>query len=81
MARESKFDHPIDKEIYELHRRFIMVMEDHRLGTISIETKEKYVLILRNLTEKLSLPSKPLGEIVGEMMAEAAPLLFQAMQR
>jgi hypothetical protein len=26
------------------------------------------------------VPGKPLSEIVGEMMSEAAPLLFQAMQ-
>jgi len=27
------------------------------------------------------MPSKPLSEIVGEIMTEAGPLLFQAMQR
>ena len=28
-----------------------------------------------------AIPSKPLSEIVGEVMSEAAPLLFQAIQR
>jgi hypothetical protein len=27
------------------------------------------------------MPSKPLNEILGEMMAEAGPMIFQAMQR
>jgi hypothetical protein len=30
---------------------------------------------------KLAMPSKPLNEILGEMMAEAGPMIFQAMQR
>ena len=28
-----------------------------------------------------AMPSKPLNEILGEMMAEAGPMIFQAMQR
>jgi len=80
MARGHKFSEPIDQQIYEAHRRYVEVMEDIRLGTISIETKEKYLRIISGVTEKLALPSKPLSEIIGEMMAEAAPFLFQTMQ-
>jgi len=80
MARGHKFSEPIDQQIYEAHRRYLEVMEDIRLGTISIETKEKYLRIISGVTEKLALPSKPLSEIIGEMMAEAAPFLFQTMQ-
>ncbi|HZO80933.1 MAG TPA: hypothetical protein VFB33_04495 [Candidatus Binataceae bacterium] len=72
---------PIDREIYEVHRRFIEVMEGERLGAISAETKQHYLRIMRSLAEKLAIPTKPLSEIVGEIMSEAAPLLFQAMQR
>ena len=36
---------------------------------------------MQTLAEKLAVPSKPLAEIVGEVMSEAAPLLFAAMQR
>jgi hypothetical protein len=81
MARANKFTEPIDREIFEIHRRYLEVMEDQRLGTISVETKEHYLRVLRSLTEKLALPSKPLSEILGEIMTEAAPILFQAMQR
>jgi hypothetical protein len=81
MARARKFSHPLDVEIVEVHRRYIRVMEEVRLESISPETKEHYLRVLRSVTEKLETQSKPLSEVVGEIMAEAAPLLFQAMQR
>ncbi|HUA32296.1 MAG TPA: hypothetical protein VMA09_01725 [Candidatus Binataceae bacterium] len=81
MARQKKFTDPVDIEIVEVHRRFIEVMEEVRLETIQPEFKERYLLIMRSLTEKLALPSKPLHEVVGELMAEAGPILFQVMQR
>ena len=80
MARAPKFSNPRDKEIFEAHRRYIETMEA-RLGTISAEAKGHYLNVLVSLTQKLAIPGKPLSEIVGEMMSEAAPLLFQAMQR
>jgi len=84
MARAPKsanpFTNPIDREIYDAHRRYIAVMEA-RLTTISDESKGHYVRILASLADKLAVPGKPLSEIVGEMMSEAAPLLFQTMQR
>jgi hypothetical protein len=52
-----------------------------RLETISDETKQRYLAVITSLTDKLAMPSKPLSEIVGEIMTEAGPLLFQAMQR
>jgi len=56
-------------------------MEGERLDTISDETKVRYLAVLKSLTDKLATPGKPLSEIVGEMMSETAPLLFQAMQQ
>lgn len=81
MARSNKFSNPMDKEIYEVHRHYIQVMENERLVTISDETKTHYLRVLKSLTDKLAVPGKPLSEVVGEMMSEAAPLLFQTMQR
>jgi hypothetical protein len=81
MARSNKFSNPMDKEIYEVHRRYIQVMENERLATISDETKTHYLRVLKSLTDKLAIPGKPLSEVIGEMMSEAAPLLFQTMQR
>ena len=77
----NPFTDPVDREIYETHRRFVDVMEADRLATISAGTKEQYLRIMQSLAEKLAVPSKPLSEIVGEVMSEAAPLLFAAMQR
>jgi hypothetical protein len=79
MARAPKFSDPRDREIFEANRKYIETMEA-RLGTISDEAKAQYLRVLMSLTEKLAVPGKPLSEIVGEMMSEAAPLLFQAMQ-
>jgi len=81
MARSNKFSNPLDEEIYEVHRRYIQVMENERLAAISDETKTHYLRVLKSLTDKLAIPGKPLSEVIGEMMSEAAPLLFQTMQR
>jgi hypothetical protein len=42
--------------------------------------KQRYLAVMKALTEKLAMPSKPLHEILGEMMTEVGPLIFQAMQ-
>ena len=81
MARTKKFTDPTDIAICEVHRRYVEVMETVRLETISAETKQRYLAVITSLTDKLAMPSKLLSEIVGEIMTEAGPLLFQAMQR
>jgi hypothetical protein len=81
MARQKKFSDPVDIEIVEVHRRFIEVMEEIRIETIDPEMKQRYLAIMKSLTEKLAIPSKPLHEVVGELMAEAGPILFQVMSR
>ncbi|MGH7907728.1 MAG: hypothetical protein ACREP6_13985 [Candidatus Binataceae bacterium] len=80
MARPSKFSHPTDQAIYEVHRRYIALMEGDRLSEISEETKGRYLMVLQSLTEKLAIPGKPLSEVIREIMSEAAPILFQVMQ-
>jgi hypothetical protein len=81
MARSKKFTDPTDVAICEVHRRYVEVMETVRLETISPETKQRYLAVISSLTEKLAMPSKPLSEIVGEIMTEVGPFLFQTMQR
>jgi len=80
MAQASKLSNPKDREICDLHRRYVAAMED-RLPAISDETKGQYSMVLKTLTEKLEIPGKPLSEIISEAMGDAAPLLFRAMQR
>jgi hypothetical protein len=77
----KKFTDPTDQAIVDVHRRFIEVMETVRLESISADTKQRYLAVMTSLTEKLAVPAKPLSEIVSEIMTEAAPILFQAMQR
>ncbi|MDB5108707.1 MAG: hypothetical protein JWM69_1648 [Candidatus Binatus sp.] len=77
----KKFTDPVDLQILEVHRRFVEAMENVRLETISTEMKEGYLAVMKSLTDKLAMPSKPLNEILGEIMAEAGPFIFQAMQR
>jgi len=81
VARKKKFTDPVDIEIVEIHGRFVEVMETVRLETISPEMKQRYLTVMKSLTEKLAMPSKPLHEILGEIMTEAGPMIFQAMQR
>ncbi len=80
MARQHKFSDPRDKQIYDAHRRFLMVMEEQRLVTMNEQTKNSYLAVLTSVTDKLEAPGKPLSEVVRELMAEAAPFLFQTMQ-
>ena len=80
MTPSDQLANPRNRAIIELHRRYIEVMEA-RLDSISDDSKDHYQRILSTLTDKLAVPTKPLAEIVGEIMSEAAPLLFQVMQR
>lgn len=79
MARERKPIDPQARAIFEIHRRFIEVMEQ-RLTMVEDQTRVNYVTVMTSLTEKLAVPGKPLSEIVREIMAEAGPILFQVMQ-
>lgn len=80
MARERKPADPQARAIFELHRRFVEVMEQ-RLTMVEEQTRLNYVTVMTSLTDKLAVPGKPLSEIVRELMAEAGPILFQVMQR
>jgi hypothetical protein len=81
MPRAKKFTNRTDLAIVDTHRRFTAAMENIRLEQMSPEMKQRYLTVMKSLTEKLELPSKPLPEILGEVMSEAGPLIFQAMQR
>ncbi|HEY2105152.1 MAG TPA: hypothetical protein VGH29_05180 [Candidatus Binataceae bacterium] len=80
MARERKPTDPQARAIFEIHRRYIAVMEQ-RLSLVEEQTRTNYVAVMTSLTEKLAIPGKPLSEIVREIMAEAGPVLFQIMQQ
>ncbi len=79
MPRERKPADPQAQAIFEIHRRFVTLMEA-RLTIVEEQTRANYVTVMKSLTEKLAVPGKPLSEIAREMMAEAGPMLFQVMQ-
>jgi hypothetical protein len=79
MARERKPIDPHARAIFEIHRRYIEVMEQ-RMTMVEEQTRINYIAVMTSLTEKLAVPGKPLSEIVREIMAEAGPILFQVMQ-
>jgi hypothetical protein len=53
------------------HERLIAAMEN-RVPNLPLETKERYFAVLSVLVSKLELPEKNLGEVLREMMVEAA---------
>lgn len=77
----SKLIHPTDRAIHQAHRRYVQLMESERLGSISHEDKTDYLTALTSLIEKLAIPTKPLEEIMSEMAAEVAPVVWRMMQR
>ena len=76
---ERALQKDLDRQIVATHRRFVKAM-DGRLGSMSVDTKERYFAVLSTLVEKLETGGKPMREIMQEMMAEAATLILQEMQ-
>ena len=70
----------LDGDIALTHERFITAMEG-RLPHMELETKERYFVVLNSLVGKLEMPEKKLGEILQEMMTEAATIIMQEMNR
>jgi len=68
-------DKDFDRQIAATHRRLVKAM-DARVGTMSVESKERYFAVLSTLVSKLEAPEKPLREIAQEMIAEAASVIL-----
>lgn len=69
----------LDRQIVSTHRRFVKAM-DTRLGSMSFDTKERYFAVLSALVGKLETSDKPLRDVMQEMLAEAASVIFQELQ-
>jgi hypothetical protein len=68
----------LDGDIAMAHERLIAAMEN-RVPDLPLETKERYFAVLSILVGKLELPEKSLGEVLREMMVEAASHLIEEM--
>jgi hypothetical protein len=76
----SSVESALLRDIAMTHERLIQAMET-RLPGLPPETKERYFAVLSLLVSKLEIPEKTLGEVLREMVAEAASHLLQEMGR
>jgi hypothetical protein len=70
----------LDGQIAMTHEQLVRAVAA-RLPTMPLETKERYFVILSTLVTKLANPEKPLRDILGEMMSEAASFIFREPDR
>lgn len=64
------------EQIRMTHERFIRAMNG-RVPAMTLEQMERYFAVLSGLVGRLEDPEKSLKTVLQEMMAEAAPYLFQ----
>jgi hypothetical protein len=76
---ERTLQKDLDRQIVATHRRFVKAM-DGRLGTMSVESKERYFAVLSSLVTKLETNGKPMRDVMQEMLSEAANLILQELQ-
>jgi hypothetical protein len=76
---ERALQKDLERQIIATHRRFVKAM-DGRLGSMSLENKERYFAVLSSLVTKLETNGKSLRAIMQEMMSEAAMMILPLMQ-
>ncbi len=74
----DELDRHLEEQIRMTHERFTSAM-NARLPAMTAEQKERYFAVLSTLVGHLEDAEKPLKAVLQEMMAEAAPYLFQEM--
>jgi hypothetical protein len=72
----SAVSRDLDRQIAMTHKRFIKAM-DARVPDMRQETKERYLAVVSMLAAKLDDASKPLRDVLQEMMAEAASVILE----
>lgn len=70
----------LESDIRMTHERFCVAMES-RLPGLEADTIERYFGLLSSLVQKLEDPDRELGQILQDMMGEAAGLIMQEMQK
>jgi len=80
MGDERNLSQGLDADIKLTHERFAAAMEE-RLQEMAADTKERYFAVLAVLVEKLETPEKSLREVLRELMAESAGLIFAELGR
>ena len=78
-AMDDALRRALEADIQMTHERFCAAMEV-RLPTIEGDSLERYFAVLSKLVAKLEDTEKHLSQVLGEMLAEAAPLVMAEMQ-
>ena len=76
---DPKLRRALESDVLMTQERFCVAMET-RLSSIEPDSLERYFGVLSKLVLKLEDPDKSLGQIMNEMMAEAAGVLMAEMQ-
>jgi hypothetical protein len=79
-AMDEKFRALLESDVRMTQERFCVAM-NARLPTLEADTLERYFAALSKLVEKLEDSGKSWGDVVSEMISEAASLVMQEMQR
>jgi hypothetical protein len=76
---DAKLRRALEADIRMTQERFCAAME-LRLPSIEADSLERYFGVLSKLVQKLEDYDKGLGQIMSEMMAEAAGVMMAEMQ-
>ncbi len=76
----DELEQDLENQVRMTHDRFVDAM-NARLPTMTFEQKERYFAVLSGLVGRLEDADKSLKTVLQEMMAEAAPYLFQEINR
>jgi hypothetical protein len=80
LSMDAKTLRALHVDIRLTQERFCAAMEA-RFADIEADTLERYFALLSKLVEKLEDGSKSLGEVMNEMMGDAAAILLQMQAR
>lgn len=78
MADTDLIDQELNKQILATQKRFQQAMKT-RLAHMSRESKERYFAVLSTLVSKLEDPTKPLREVLQDVLIESAPYIAQEL--
>jgi hypothetical protein len=78
VADELSISQDLDKQIIATQQRFQKAMKA-RLANMPLETKERYFAVLSLLVAKLEDPSKPLREVLQDVVIESASYIAQEL--
>jgi len=76
---DAKLRRALEDDVRMTQERFCAAMEG-RLPSIEADSLERYFAVLSKLVQKLEDQEKGLGQIMSEMMAEAAGVMMAEMQ-